>query len=495
MARFVVTLVALFALEGCNCGGGNNDGGTGGGGGDTHTITGHRKLFYRLADKEVSTLDPNLSSFFLQIPAGVGFTDRPILGIDDDGGFLSQQIDPGVEYFVALPGAFYIATSERDLDLDDHNNLGRPGLAPALNDTPVTLNIGAMTASATPDFRMVTANTGFYGEAQTVTQPTMPVTGINNEPGTFSFDLGALPDGTAGDVTFVAQRIARTYDAGIADAGLIAYHSTSGFAQLSALSLTDDGGLVSVTLSAPPESTLNVQVSLSDYLAHQADVNPMATVQGFELNVYPSPDAPGMPKLWVGYSGTVLDFFSTNVPAEPLSLVYADGYPADWQRMVGYDVVYSVPVALPMTTGVSSAFVGDTVPLSQLPATLKPRLSPVTALKVDGADAFAGGDVQSLNPTLSWSAPAVGTPSGYLVSVYKLVGAGNTTRRFQAGTIATTNTQVKIPPGIVSPQGMYVFRVTAELCPGIDLVKHPLAFATAVDLAVADVYSGYWNSP
>jgi hypothetical protein len=493
MARIVFTLVALLALEGCNCGGGKNDGGSGGGGGDSRTITGHRKLFYRLADSEVSTLDPNLSALFVQAPAGAGFVDKPILGIDADGGFICSDVDPGVEYFVALPGAFYIATTERDLDLDDHNNLGRPGLEPALNDTPVTLTITGMTSSGTPDFRVVTPNTGFYGEAQTVTQPAMPVTSLTNEPGNFSFDLGALPDGTQGDLSFLTQRVAR--DGGLTDAGLIAYHSTEGFAQLTSLSLTDDGGVVAAQLVAPAENTLNVTVSMSDYVAHVADINPMATVQGFELNVFPAPAAPGMPLLWAGYSGTVLDYFSAAIPTAPLDLVYADGYPAGWNRLVGYDVVFNVPAALPNTSGVSSAFIGDTLPLSQLTMPLKPRLSPPTAFKVDGADAFDGGEVASLTPTLSWSAPAVGTPNAYLISVYKLVAAGNTTRRFQAGTIATTRTQVVVPPGIVSPQGLYVFRVSAELSPGLDLAKHPLAFATAVDLAVADVYSGYWNSP
>jgi hypothetical protein len=495
MGRIVFTLVALLALEGCNCGGGNNDGGTGGGGGDSHTIIGHRKLFYRLTDSEISTLDPNLSALFLQVPSGAGFVDRPILGVDTDGGFETTGVDPGVEYFVGLPGAFYIATTERNLDLDDHNNLGRPGLQPALNDTPVTLTISGMTASATPDFRMVTPNTGFYGEAQTVNQPMTPVTSLVTEPGNFSFDLGALPDGTQGDITYLAQRVVRDAGPTDPDAGLIAYHSTAGFAQLPALLLTDDGGLVSAGLVEPAETTMNVTVSSADYVAHLTDINPMAQVQGFELNVFPSPAAPGMPALWAGYSGTVLDYFTTGIPAAPLNLVYADGYPASWERMVGYDVVFDVPAALPNTSGTSSAFIGDTVPLSQLTMPLKPRLSPVTALQVDGADAFAGGNVQSLTPTLSWSAPAVGTPNAFLVTVYKLIAAGNTTRRFQAGIIATTNTKVIIPPGIVSPAGIYVFRVTAELSPGLDLSKHPLAFATAVDIAVADVYSGYWNSP
>jgi hypothetical protein len=174
--------------------------------------------------------------------------------------------------------------------------------------------------------------------------------------------------------------------------------------------------------------------------------------------------------------------------------VYADGYPAAWNRMVGYDMVFNVPAALPNTTGISSAFLGDTVPLSQLSMPLKPRLSPVTQFKVDGMDAFAGGITASLTPLLTWSAPAVGAPSGYLVSVYKLILAGGTTRRFQAGTIATTATHCTVPPGIISPQGIYVFRVSAELSPGLDLAKHPLAFATAVDIAVSDVFSGQWNS-
>ncbi len=488
MTRLAWTTAFLLALAGCNCGGKDNHGD----GGPSTTLTGHRRLFYRLENSELSRPDPGLSGLALFVRSGSGFAERPFLGVED-GGFLVENVPQG-EYLVSITSNFFIASSLRDLDLDDHNNLGRPDLDPAFNGNPVSLSVDGLTSTSTPDIVVVTPNTGFYGEASPDTLPTAPVTALSHEPASFSFTLGALPDGTAGDNTWVSQRLIR--DAGLDDAGIVSYRSAERFAQVSNLALTPDGGEVTATLTAPPLSTLTANLSAADYLSHLAEVNPNATVGGFELNVFPAPSAPNLPALWAGYSGSLLDFFSGQLPqaGQPLTLLYADGYPAPWNRVLSYDVVFNVPAALPNTTGVSAAFIGDTLPLANLPNPLKPRLSPPLAFKVDGDDAFTAGNLQSLTPTLSWSAPSIGVPSGYLVGVYKLLEAGNTTRRFQAGSIATTSTQVTVPPGLISPAGKYLFRVTAQLAPGIDLAQHPLAFPTAIDLAVADVYSGIWNS-
>ncbi len=488
MTRWVWASGLLLSLAGCNCGGDPHpDAGPG------NFITGHRNLFFRLESSELSQPANDLNGLQVLVKSGSGYAPRALVGTGD-GGFVVANVGPG-EYFVEFGNGFFVATSERDLDLDDHNNLGRPGLDPAFNGNPVSLTLSGMAPTGTPDIVLVTPNTGFYGEAKPDVPPAMPVDMLDHEAGSFTFTFGALPDGTAGDDTWVSQRVMR--DGGSPDAGLVSYRSADRFAQVSGLAVTLDGGDVTATFTAPALSSMGASFSSAPYLSHLAEVNPGATVAGFEVNLFPAPYAPSMPTLWAGFSGSLLDYFSGTLPndGEALQWAYADGYPQEWLRLVSYDVVYNVPAALPGTTvGVSSGFIGDTRPLSELPASLAPRLSPPLAFQVDGQDAFTGADLASLTPTLSWQVPTVGAPTGYLVGVYKLIEAGNTTRRFQAGTIATTQTSVVVPPGLVSPAGQYIFRVTAQLTPGIDLQKHPLAFPTAVDLAVSDVYSGIWNS-
>ena len=124
------------------------------------------------------------------------------------------------------------------------------------------------------------------------------------------------------------------------------------------------------------------------------------------------------------------------------------------------------------------------------------RISPPTAVNIDGQPATTAGTLGSLTPTLSWSAPAVGTPQVYQVRIYTLVVNGSgATRRELAANLMTKGLSLKVPPGVLSSGSYSVFIVEAYLESPTRVFDHPYWGFQAFDLAVAQSASARWEAP
>jgi hypothetical protein len=64
-------------------------------------------------------------------------------------------------------------------------------------------------------------------------------------------------------------------------------------------------------------------------------------------------------------------------------------------------------------------------------------------------------------PTLSWSAPATGTPTRYEVELFRLAASGSATTSTLVARFVTAGTVVHVPPGLLAA-GSYCARVTAR---------------------------------
>jgi hypothetical protein len=103
-----------------------------------------------------------------------------------------------------------------------------------------------------------------------------------------------------------------------------------------------------------------------------------------------------------------------------------------------------------------------------------PALGPVQEVRhEDWSSAFAPRTGVGLLPLLRWTAPAIGSPSAYVVRVHRLDNDGGTTRNTVVGQIVTATTSVRLPPGFLEPGVTYVATVSARTGNG-NLVTEPL---------------------
>lgn len=95
------------------------------------------------------------------------------------------------------------------------------------------------------------------------------------------------------------------------------------------------------------------------------------------------------------------------------------------------------------------------------------EVSPPTALRLNGSPAQAPLAGVGTSPVLEWSAPAVGVPSAYVVTISRLSGGVTITETLVAR-LRTPFTRVRIPPGVLLPGEPHFAIVTAVKSTGVD---------------------------
>ena len=121
-----------------------------------------------------------------------------------------------------------------------------------------------------------------------------------------------------------------------------------------------------------------------------------------------------------------------------------------------------------------------------------PQLSPPRNIKVNGSDFFSGQTGVGASPIISWSAPTIGTPNYYRLTIYRLVATnlGHTVRQ-AITTLHTPNTSIMLPALLTSqPNSAYVVVLEAigsTAGPALDITK---PFQGQLNMASATVSSG-----
>jgi len=102
-------------------------------------------------------------------------------------------------------------------------------------------------------------------------------------------------------------------------------------------------------------------------------------------------------------------------------------------------------------------------------------VSPVKNPTINGKNLFTGQTGVGLTPTLSWTAPDVGTPNAYVVTVYLLTnnnGATESTqvnRVFLPGSVTTT----MLPASLLLTGQAYAFLISAYVDSSYDPTTAP----------------------
>jgi hypothetical protein len=138
--------------------------------------------------------------------------------------------------------------------------------------------------------------------------------------------------------------------------------------------------------------------------------------------------------------------------------------PAGWLEWCG--ATYAVPVSYTApgaaNAAVDVAAIERRDDVSGWGAAIAPAISPVLSPRIAGQDATLDPTVPvSTTPTLTWTAPATGAPTAYVVEVWRLDASGPDTVRTLVLHHVTAATKVTVPPGVLRPGAAHYARIRA----------------------------------
>jgi hypothetical protein len=308
-----------------------------------------------------------------------------------------------------------------------------------------------------------------------------------------------LPDASQGDSTWLWQRRMQT----ITDA---TFQNAQSFAKSTDFTVDPTvGGTLTAALSpAPQTGSLAADIRWSQFAALAPAVHPGATPTSdpfappfVAMEAVPQsltfPDLPlfGPPgrTLFVDFNFDDSQFefpetffveASLTAPAPSSAdvnygaLAHAQFFDSVWHRAAQVSYAYDVPLAGNATQSFTISEAGlyrEFVPRALLPNPIVPEISPPTAPLINGGDAFAFQTGVGLQPILSWSPPALGTASKYLVTLGPV-------KSFKTGDVALVtvvlygDTSLRLPAEILQANTQYYGAITAVRSP--DRLNDPI---------------------
>ena len=278
--------------------------------------------------------------------------------------------------------------------------------------------------------------------------------------------LGGLPDAGAGDVLYAFQR-ERVALTGATN------RLTTRYARLAVPDLSGGAANVAVPLlEAPLSESLPIDLRASAFAALLPELAPAMGDGGLmtvgvgarpHANTYPVVEEQAMRYLLVQASASGGDL---NLGA----VAYGGFGEAWWRQYRNAGLSFVARLDLPPGTSLSVfGVVGTVEPLPGASAPITPRLGPVAAPRVNGEDAFVSRSVGA-PITVSWSAPALGAPSAYVVRVVPAL------QDFSSEVLRATvygSRSLRIPDGVLTPGQPYYAVITAVQGPAYLVDRSP----------------------
>jgi len=111
----------------------------------------------------------------------------------------------------------------------------------------------------------------------------------------------------------------------------------------------------------------------------------------------------------------------------------------------------------------ASAFFNSNFPVPATPGgTITPVIGPPKSPRVNGANAFTAQTGVGLQPTISWSAPALGTATSYTIDVEATTPCGLSGQIVGFSAVIHNGTSFKVPAGILKSGFAYRATITAR---------------------------------
>ncbi len=450
--------------------------GSNGGGGGTVTLSGTGVITWVTDTGNQTTNVDYSTSAFAALDPNNGFA--AIAGIGNANGTFSIPNVPATgTLYVKLGHNYFVVDGRPTFDFG-YELMGRPDYASATTSpTNLTFSISNMASWQSGD------GIGFFSIGAGAAWNWIDQSGATNPPGVGATTLNMtgdmtraddayLPSASKGDVSWLLQ-----YTIGTSSGGM-QYAQLTHYVRDTTINMTDGNPTTmsgSFTAVNPNKTTPSFNYQRSAWAAFSGMVNPSATINdnyfGVLVNYAPSGNAAIdlEPQLAVKYA----DALTTDLSVGTIS--YANPFPSTWAELLEVDTRYHVSYMAPGATTALDLYpsVGQQVLLSGAPTTVSPMLSPAQSIKIAGQSASTQLSGVGLTPTISWSAPAVGTPQAYSVYVYHLTNSNGTTQWSTAAVFYTKATSVTVPPNVLTSGNTYYIAISALSSGTVDLTYSP----------------------
>ncbi len=478
--RFFVALLTSTALAGCGDGlsssssAGDDLRDVGGTFIDTHLTE---------AGESQHAIDPSTVTLSALAADGAGFSSHAG-ALGEDGTFTIPGVPAGEYYLeVATPDSAptYLVTTERALDLGAVRS-GRFDAAAPTQPTVVTITASGLTPWQDADtLEVFSLGAGAWDGFGILAFTGLLSAGTTSLDG-FDVDSArwrtpALIDGSKGDRADITHLTTRN------NAGFIYKSIGEALTPPPFTQVDGQGSALDGSFQPTPQEhvALSVERAALDQVA--AEGNPKGMVTGHEIYFHAEPG--GASRATESSTPSLLVGTDTEAANGTLELDYGNPFPAGWATVASVGVTYTAFYTLPgasVSTNING-FAGVVAPIDTLSkGPVTPLLGSPQHLQIGGQDGFSAVTGVGLTPEIQWSAPALGKPDVYAISVRRLE-ADQPTKR--VARLVTTRTSVVIPPGILSAGASYVFVVTART--GYDPARPNSSGAT---YATADALSG-----
>ncbi len=411
--------------------------------------------------------EPLLSPINALVPQADGSFVSRSAAIQPDGSFEIAGVPVG-PYVLQLSGSsqLLLETDARVLDLGQ-DFIGRPAIGRAYSSTPVTLELTNLAPLAARDvIQIASSNVGMatfpFGNPTIANLPL----GATELTRTYDWSSQPLLDPALGDVGLLFQSAS-----GTVPGTSLNYRAATRWAAIPGPILPGVAQTLSLALTdAPSTGQLGATWPIGAYVAHATEVSPSGTIGagGHRLAVVASPWAAPWGPTGVPYLGSIaVDLLHVTAPAGSADvtfdpLAFGRVLPAPY---VEYrDVRTTVRVAIPNPAGGTLTWSGAIVridPLDGAPVDAGPVVTPPLAPRLGGTDAFTPQVNVGTGPTLSWSPPALGSPTSYVIAVYAPV-PGSTTTAFLRAVAKTTGTSFRFPEHTLAPGETCFATITAR---------------------------------
>ena len=289
-------------------------------------------------------------------------------------------------------------------------------------------------------------------------------------------------------------------------------------AQLSNLTFTD-GATNTITATLQPSSTqafdMNVLGSQwNNLFTGAAPAAPSSYLSGWSLGAEPyvvGMDAPvELARLVLG--GTTLQASGLGFAVQPFgacdgngffllpgntqpailtdqdlgTLTYGDPFDPFWTRVFIFCEEAVIPIPLPNSSSTQDFALLNGLRVAPSSTAVAPQVGAVQSATINGASLFTAATVNTVSPTLSWSAPSGTAPIGYDVQVY-VAGAlpSGPTVYLRAGEFSTAKTSLTLVP--LSGGNTYVFSITAIVNGAANMETNP--YRSALPTGFSNVVS------
>jgi hypothetical protein len=214
----------------------------------------------------------------------------------------------------------------------------------------------------------------------------------------------------------------------------------------------------------PQSSSFPVNIKASAFAALRSSTNPSATPGYSYLLVQANP-------LPAAYSSAQLLRFRSSPPLNTDinlgNVAYGNPFPGYVSYYSYYDystVSYTAPGATTSAPYSAGTYIySNNFPTASSP--IVPLVGPPTQPLINATSLFTTQTLNTTMPTLSWSAPSVGTPTEYAVYVMQLYANTGQTLFNYVGFLQTTQNSILLPPNLLAAGNTYVFIVMAECLP------------------------------